>query len=108
MPKTITVSVPLALTISVLLVAIPFLAGFTAGFLWSDDERQNIAVLRVHNEMREAIRSGKAFYLIGSDIKVFPRKDSTSEKPGVNAKIDHQIAGAGDDTLQTGLAMREQ
>ncbi len=97
MPKEIKISVPLAVTIAFFLVLIPFLAGFTVGFLWSDDERENIAVLRVHNEMRNAIRENKPFYLTGSNIKITPRKDSTGEKPKVNARIEYQIAGAGDE-----------
>lgn len=95
--KEIKVSVSLAMTIAALLVMVPFAAGFTVGFLMSDSERENIAILRVHSEMKAAIRDGQSFYLTGSNIKITPRKDSTSAKPRVNAQIEYQIAGAGSD-----------
>jgi len=77
MKKTITIRPALFLLIIILYSFLPFGLGMICGSLAVDSDHRSIAVARVHNEMREAIRAGRSFFLKGSNIKIIPVSDKT-------------------------------
>lgn len=93
--KTIELKVCHAALIGILLVAIPFAAGWIVGAESGFDTGHRIALIEVGAALRNQLKEGRSFNLRHIEgIKFYPRRDGN-----LNYRRDIIIAGAGSEGI---------